>query len=74
VPPLIPEFSRAIGQSAPRDYRDAVNDQAQLGFRGIEFREDTSELGTILNHHSTSCRAGISLSNQVFVPYALQQF
>jgi hypothetical protein len=51
VPPLIPEFSRAIGQSAPRDYRDAVNDQAQLGFRGIEFRGDASEVGTILNHH-----------------------
>jgi hypothetical protein len=57
VPLLIPEFSRAIGQSAPRDYRDAVNDQAQLGFGGIEFRGGTSELGTILNHHSTSCRA-----------------
>jgi hypothetical protein len=44
VPPLIPEFSRAISQSAPRDYRDAVNNQAQLGFRGIEFHKGTSEL------------------------------
>src|SRR6202047_4753507 len=48
APPAIPELCRAIGQAAPGDYWDGIDDPAEFGFRVFELVGTTFRSGTML--------------------------